>query len=184
MIVEQVSMTPLPDGKTVLTIVGEGDRSSIAESVTAAMKDPRNDPYEVDIKRVRKGRSLDANAYAWVLIDKIASSLGVSKSEVYREAVKDVPGVSTVVCVQDKAVSSLIKTWKHNGLGWQAETMPSKIDGCTNVVLYYGSSVYDSKQMSSLIDQLITECKQLKIETLPPDFISRLREQLMDNKKE
>lgn len=174
MIVEQVSMTPLPDGKTVLTIVVEGDRAAIAEAVTSAMKDPKNEPYEVLIERIRKGRSLEANAYAWVLIDKIASKLGLRRSEVYRQAIKDVPGVATVVCVENKALPALIHSWTHNGLGWQVDTMPSKIEGCTIAILYPGSSAYKTDEMAVFIDHLIEDCKELNIETMPPEKIAQL----------
>ena len=53
--------------------------------------------------------------------------------------------------------------------------MQSKIEGCTNVVLYFGSSTYDSKQMSDLIDRLISEAKELGIETDTPEQISRYK---------
>lgn len=174
MIIEQASMTLLPTGSTVLTIVVQGDRSAISEQVALAMRDPQKEPYELVLKRIRKGRSLDANAYAWVLIDKIAAKLGLKRTEVYKEAIKDVPGVSTLVCTKNEAVDSLVRSWERNGIGWQAECMPSKLEGCTNVILYYGSSAYDSKQMSALIDQLVEECKELKLETMPPDVIARM----------
>ena len=41
-----------------------------------------------EIKQFRKGRSLSANAYAWVLIDKIAAATDTKKSEVYRHAIR------------------------------------------------------------------------------------------------
>lgn len=63
---------------------------------------------------------------------------------------------------------------EHNGLGWFAETFPSKINGCTNVVLYYGSSTYDTKQMSALIDVAVESCKGLGIETMPPAELAAL----------
>ena len=123
---------------------------------------------EYELVRRKPRRSLDANAYAWALIDKLAAATGLSKTEVYREAIRDIGGVSEVVCVLDRAAGKLCRGWEHNGLGWQAETEPSKIPGYTNVVLHYGSSVYDTQQMSRLIDHLIQDAKALDIETLPP----------------
>ena len=38
--------------------------------------------YVAQIKR--KGRSLDANAYAWVLLDKLAAHYGIPRNDVYR----------------------------------------------------------------------------------------------------
>ena len=120
----------------------------------------------IEIKQARKRRSVSANAYAWVLIDKIAEKTGVRKSEVYRNAIRDIGGVSTTVCVQDFAVDRLRSGWEKNGMGWQTETMQAKIPGCTCVTLYYGSSAYDSKQMAQLIDSLIQDAEALGIPTL------------------
>lgn len=131
----------------------------------------------VEIKKYRKRRSLDANAYAWVLIDRLAEKLRMPKLDVYRELIRNIGGVSQTVCVKDKAVQDLITGWSHNGLGWFAETMPSKLAGCTNVVLYYGSSSYDSAQMSALLDLLIDDCKAQGIETTTPEELAKYKEE-------
>jgi len=120
----------------------------------------------VEIKQARKHRSLDANAYCWVLIDKIAEKTGLRKSDVYRHSIKEIGGVSDTICVMDKAVDRLREGWEKNGLGWQTDTTKSQLPGCTNVILYYGSSVYDSKQMASLIDSLIQDAEALGIPTI------------------
>lgn len=119
-----------------------------------------------EIKQSRRGRSLSANAYAWVLIDKIAERTGEKKTDVYRHAIKEIGGVSDTICVMDKAVDRLRESWEKNGLGWQTDTIQSKVEGCTNVILYYGSSVYDSKQMAQLIDSLIQDAEALGIPTI------------------
>lgn len=129
----------------------------------------------IEIKRYRARRSLDANAYCWVLIDKIAENQGVSKEEVYRESIKNIGGNSEIVCVKNEAVERLCEGWRRNGIGWQTDTFPSKIDGCTNVILYYGSSVYDSKQMSLLLENLIQDCKTLGIQTESPNAIEKMK---------
>ena len=79
----------------------------------------------IKIGRKTKRRSLDANAYAWVLLSKLAEKLNKSKTEIYRDIIKDVGGNCDTVCVQDKAVKSLCEGWERNGLGWQTETFPS-----------------------------------------------------------
>lgn len=132
--------------------------------------------YDVEIKLHREKRSLDANAYCWVLIGKISEKVGVQKTEIYRSAIKEVGGNYTVVCVQDKALNALCSGWVKNGLGWLTETTPSRIAGCTNVLLYYGSSTYDTKQMSRLIDLIVQEAKQQGIETMTPRELDALKE--------
>lgn len=126
------------------------------------------------VGKFRQKRSLDANAYAWVLMGRIAEKTNVPTSKIYRAAIKEVGGNYDVVCVQDKAVEKLRDVWMQNGLGWQTDTMPSKVDGCTNVLLYYGSSTYDTAQMARLIDIIVQDCHSLGIETRSPEEIESL----------
>lgn len=128
----------------------------------------------IKIGKYKKKRSLDANAYCWVLIGKLAEKLNVSTTEVYRQAIKEIGGNSDTVCIQDKAVQSLCDGWSRNGIGWQTDTFPSKLEGCTNVILYYGSSTYDTAQMSRLINIIVEECRQLGIETKSAEELDSL----------
>ena len=128
----------------------------------------------IEIKKYRKKRSLDMNAYAWVLMDKLAAKTGVTKTEIYRSYIKDIGGNSDVICVLDKAVPKLCEAWIRNGIGWQTDTMPSKLDGCTNVILYYGSSTYDTAQMKRLIDNIVQDCEEQGIQTATADEIANM----------
>lgn len=147
------------DGNYLLTI-------STPENVSELFDALAEKEISFEIKQSRRGRSLSANAYAWVLIDKIAERTGEKKTAVYRQAIKEIGGVSDTICVMDKAVERLREGWAKNGLGWQTDTLPSKVEGCTNVILYYGSSVYDTKQMAQLIDSLIQDAEALGIPTI------------------
>lgn len=139
------------------------------------MMDELNDKtLSIEVKPYRAKRSLDANAYFFVLADKLAAKLGTSKEEVYRNAVRDIGGVSEIVCVKNEAVERLCEGWSKNGIAWQTETFPSKIDGCTNVILYYGSSTYTTDQMSRLIDHIVQDCKAVDIETMTPNAIAEM----------
>lgn len=155
------------NGKQRLTLELESDFREVFEDLKDA-------DVEVAIKKFHQKRSRDANAYAWVLIDKLSQELNLPKAQVYRNAIRDIGGVSEIVCVRDVAVQRLCQGWARNGLGWQTETFPSKLDGCTNVILYYGSSSYDVEQMSALIDILVQECRNLGIETMPEEKLNSL----------
>lgn len=122
--------------------------------------------YTAAIKK--KGRSLDANGYAWALMDKLAAHYGIKKEAVYRQEIRNLPGVSDVLCMQEKAVEAFCRAWRGCGLGWLAEAFESKIEGCQNVIVWYGSSTYDTEQMSRLIDSVVEDCRNVGIETLPP----------------
>lgn len=128
----------------------------------------------IEIKKYRKKRSLDANAYAWVLMDKLAAKTGIPKTEIYRSYIKEIGGNSDTICLINKAVDKVCEGWERNGIGWQTDTMPSKIDGCTNVILYYGSSTYDTEQMKRLIDIIIQDCEEQGIPTATPDEIANM----------
>ena len=140
------------------------DKIPAIECVTSAPLD-KNKKYELVIKEHRKRRSKDANAYFWELLDQLATKIRMGKRELYRELIRDIGGVSTIVCTKNEAVPVLIDKWSQNGIGWFADIEESKIEGCSNVILYYGSSTYDSSQMSRLIDRLIFECNIVGIDT-------------------
>lgn len=133
--------------------------------------------YDVDIKEHREKRSLDANAYFWVLVDRLAEKLRIPKSEIYRHYIREIGGNNETVCIPDKGVDKLRREWERNGDGWQTSIMPSKLPGCTNVVLYYGSSTYDTAQMSHLIDMVVQDCVEQGIETLSPDKLAGMMEE-------
>ena len=132
------------------------------------------DKLSIEIKPYRNKRSLDANAYAWVLMDKLAAKIGRTKTEIYREYITHIGGVSEIVCIKTEAVDRMCEAWHRNGLGWQTETFPSKIEGCTNVILYYGSSSYDSAQMHRLLDMIIQDCTEQGIPTETPNEILKM----------
>ncbi|MDR1328874.1 MAG: hypothetical protein LBK23_04665 [Oscillospiraceae bacterium] len=150
---------------------------TVREDVRDLYDTLRDTEVEMTIKKRRKSRSLDSNGYAWVLIDKIAAALNLTKTEVYRDAIRDIGGVSETVCVKAEAAPKLIEGWSRMGLGWQAEPVASKLAGCVNVVLYYGSSVYDTRQMSALIDRLVDEAKNRGIEVATPEELARYAEE-------
>ena len=131
-------------------------------------------PGDYELKKTAGKRSLTANAYAWVLIDKIAEALRRDKTQVYRDAIRDIGGVSSTVCVQEKAVEKMKKMWESGGLGWQTDVIDSKLPGCKNMILYYGSSAYDTKQMSRFLDHLVQDARSIGIETRPQEEIDSL----------
>ena len=132
--------------------------------------------YIIEVKERKKKRSLDANAYAWALITELAAVMNEKKTDVYKRYIAECGGNCEVVCCRNEAVNTLINCWTSRGLGWQAETYPSKLAGCTNVNLYYGSSVFDAKQMNVFIDSIVQDCKAVGIKTLEEIEIERLVE--------
>ena len=147
-------------------------------SVMSWLKSKKDRDYDLTIKEHRKKRSLDANAYAWVLIGELAKVKRISPDEVYRQAITDIGGNYEVIPIREEAADHFRRVWESNGIGWMCQDMGrSKIPGYRNLRAYYGSSVYDTEQMSRLIDNLIQDCKALGIETLTPDKLALLKEE-------
>ena len=128
----------------------------------------------VDIEQHRNKRSLDANSYCWVLCQKIAEVIESTKEEVYQKVIRE-EGQWNDFPIVDEAVDTFISRWNRKGLGDFAEIQrPSKIEGYTIIRAYYGSSIYNSKEMSTLINELVIQAQELGIETKPEAEIRSL----------
>lgn len=131
---------------------------------------------EYQIKEYHKKRSLDANAYCWVLCKEIADKLHITAIEVYKKNIKEM-GKFEILPIKNEAVNTFINAWSSKGIGWLCEILDkSKIEGYTNIIVYYGSSIYDTKEMSIFIDGVVQEAEQLGISTKTPSEIARLKE--------
>ena len=127
-----------------------------------------------EVKEHKTKRSLNANSYCWVLLNKIAGVIKSTKEDVYREYIKN-KGIFRVITMNKDAADTFIKVWEEKGLGWVCDTSESKYEGMIDVIAYYGTSVYNTKQMAYFIDYVVEEAKALDIETLTPSEIERLK---------
>ena len=124
----------------------------------------------VEIKSKRLSRSLDANAALWIMLTKMAAKLRTTKDELYLDML-DRYGVYTHVVVKPEAVKRVMQEWRT-----VRELGKVTINGKTGIQLqcFYGSSNYDQKEFSILLDGVIEEAKLINIE-----FISRADRDLM-----
>jgi len=130
---------------------------------------------KVDIKKASKHRSLSANNYAWVLIDKIAEVTGKTVTEVYQNAIREIGGVSEYYGMKEVAYESFCEIWTKDHLGRQVEIIPgSAKPGWINVRAWKGSSDFDSAQMARLIDSLIQDAEAQGIPTVPDEEVERM----------
>ena len=120
----------------------------------------------------REKRSLDANAYLWVLLQKIAEVLRTDKWSVYLQMLKRY-GQFTYIVVKPGAVEAVKKQWRECEEIGEIDVNGTK---AVQMLCYYGSSTYDTKDFSILLDGVISECKELGIETLPPHELQMLKE--------
>lgn len=154
------------DGKLNVTF-------SISEKAKAlkeieAIKDAEK--LVIDVKKYRNHRSLDANAYFWQMVDKIAKKLESEKWTVYLLMLSKY-GIFTDLVVTAPAVPMLAKSFRYT------ETLrETEIEGDPAYIVrcFYGSSEYDSKEMSDLINGTVRDARELGIDTATPDEISRM----------
>lgn len=167
--IEDISIDYKTQKPKILLVLNERESLSSIEEL-------KEDKLSIEIKKYKNKRSLDANAYMWVLISKLEEKISISKDIIYKDAIRNI-GVYEVIPVKNEAVERFIEAWTKNGLGWVCETTKSKLEGYTNILAYYGSSTYNTGEMSRLIDFVVQECKQLNIETMTPEQLNILKEE-------
>ena len=131
--------------------------------------------YVAELKEYRQKRSLNANAYFWQLLDKMASILGRDKEEMYLDYVKHIGPFKDFTLTEEEAKTSRVAR-SMLGTGWPTEQVDFTEDGDKLVIrAYYGSSQYSTRQMSRLIDTAVEDAKGLGIEVLTPLELERMK---------
>lgn len=159
------------DGKRiVLTFEVEPDAVKQIEDIRSF------DKLRIKAVKYKEKRSLDANAYAWVLMTKIANHPDVSssKEEIYEEMLQkygalfeDEDGYVTVTVKKTVDMSKIDGHWKF-----------IKDNGkFASYIMIKGSSEYDTAEMSHFIDHIVDEAKELGIETATPDELERMKQE-------
>ena len=168
--------------KPKIAIVIGGQSESKAEitftapkSVLTSIEGLADRPLTVTIKEYREKRSISQNSYFWRLCDLLGAKLNRSKEDIYKTYIKDY-GVFEILPIRNDAVERFKRNWCKNGLGWFTDDLgESKLDGYTKLIAYYGSSTYNSAEMTRLIDAVIQDCKEQCIDTMPLKDIMLLR---------
>lgn len=132
---------------------------------------------DIEIKRHREKRSLSANAYFHVLVNKIAECQGIGEDEVktqlvleYGALAKDADGNT----VGFKLPATVDVRTLYRYAKWFDTRMENGVKFDCYIV-YKATHTLDSKEMSRLIDGTVYTAKELGIETLPPEELARLK---------
>lgn len=129
---------------------------------------------ELSIDKYHPARSLSANAYLWKLCSDIANRVNSTKEDVYRREIREV-GEYTPLPIKEEAVDEFSRIWAAHGTGWFVEVIDdSKLPGYKLVFAYQGSSTYDTRQMSRLLDNTIQDAKSLGLEVRPKEEIESM----------
>lgn len=155
-----------------------------SEDVTKAYhKLNKEADLDIEIKKHRERRTLDANSYYWALVGKVADLIGDSRAYIHNQMLRRHPRIELY---DDRPVEVLIpETDAAQKKVDESETYhlnpTSILEYGKNGELYRryemlrGSHEYDTKEMAILIDDIIAEAKELGIETLPPAEIERMK---------
>lgn len=129
------------------------------------------DKLSITAKKYRRKRSLDSNAYAWTLMQKIAESIKSDKWSVYLDCLQRYSRAFIHVIVKPEAVDDMKALYRTC-----VELGEIRVNDQTGhqLQVYFGSSTFDSKEMSVFIDGIVSECKELGIETMTPEELERM----------
>ncbi len=126
----------------------------------------------VEIKQKRNKRSISANNYMWQLINQMAIKLGSTDVEIYERMLCDFGTKEYVVAVPE-ARPILLKAYKIVEV---VSSVKIKNKPAVQFRLIRGSSSYDTKEMSILINGVVQEAKVLGIETMNINEIKLMME--------
>ena len=137
------------------------------ESLVDEMKD--KEKLSVDINPYREKRSLDANAFAWKLIGKIADVLRAGKDEIYLKLLKRYGQSELISVLTHVPIEHYVKYYEEAG--------HSKLNGkeFTHYRVFKGSSEFDTREMSIFIDGVVSEAKELGIQTETPNKLAEMK---------
>lgn len=153
------------------TIILEVDNSNAVKAFYSKVKDKL---LSISLKVHRIKRSKDSNNYAWVLIQKLAEETQTDKMTVYNELLKRYSRAFDTVLIKAEAIESftrMYRTYIDHG-----EVTFNGVTG-HQISVFYGSSMFDSKEMELFINGLVAECKEHNIETLTPAEIELMNRQ-------
>lgn len=122
-----------------------------------------------EIQEHKEKRSLDANAYYWVLVNKIAEALRQTKEFVHLCMLKQYGETYAVLLPADKDITGLIKYYELES------TIKRGNQLFNSYKAYLPSSEMNTKQMSVLIDGVVYEAQSMGIETMTPDELEKIK---------
>lgn len=159
-------------GKQNLTLEINGDITELVEKL-------KDELLSIDIKKFRKSRSLDANGLLWACIGDIAKALNADKWEIYLMMLKRY-GVYTYGVFRENHIEHIKKMWRETEVVGEVD-----VNGQNGVqmLLYFGSSTYDTKEFSTLLDGVISEMKEMGLQVPADKETQRLLEE-WGNRKE
>ena len=144
------------DGRVVISLAVNENAPEMANL--------RGKQLDIKLTQHREKRSRDANALLWHCIGEISKSLNPprDKWEIYLESLRKY-GKYSYVLMNEKAVESFKRLWRETEVVGEVDVNGKK---AVQLLCYYGSSTYDTKEFSVLLDGVIEDMKDLGLQ--PP----------------
>lgn len=137
------------------------------------------DVSDIRVKAVRwrNRRSIDANNYMWELLSEMAPLLHTTKDELYIQKLYE-HGSFMYLPGTDEDMEHLKNVFRIViNRGDTVLTTPSgKQMKMHQLQCYKGSSLYDTLEMSRLIDGVVEDAKELGIDTMTPNELREMKE--------
>jgi hypothetical protein len=148
------------DGSYNLTVTVKDDCRSLVDQL-------KDTAIDVEIKKHRHRRSLDANAFCWALCSDIGKAMKppLPKEEVYRNAIRGL-GKYDLYLSKEESAEAFSSAWSKIGTGWFCEKAGESKEhpGFVWLFAYRGTSCYDSKEMGILLDGLVDDAEQMGLQ--------------------
>lgn len=138
---------------------------------------PEGEVVDVEIKKHREKRSLNANAYFHVLVDKLRTKLRISFTECKNDLITSYGQIEYIDGQQVVIKTNIPSDQMRKSEVLHCLCVKATKEEDTDVFfyrVYRGSHTYDSREMAQLIDGTVEECKLQGIETMTPDELARL----------
>lgn len=123
----------------------------------------------IKIDKYRERRSLNANNYAWKLLNEIGNVTRSDKDTVYLEMLKRYGQTAVVSLLAHIPAEWYLKYYEELG--------ESRLNGqlFKHYKVFKGSSEFDTREMSIFLDGVVSEAEDLGIQTLTPNELANLK---------
>lgn len=152
----------------------------INNNITSLEEIENVDLLDIEAKKHREKRRNRANRYFWKLLEEICEQQSLDTIEDYKRRVREL-GIFRRMTTEAENVKTIEYMWGNNGIAWFIDVFDTEIINdieYKTLHLYYGSSSFNTKQMSRLIDNLVQDCKAVGIETKSPAEIKSMLEDM------
>lgn len=148
-----------------------GEATASITTVVEELVKRGDEVVDIEIKKHRERRSLDANAYFHVLVDKMSKTLKLGAEEVKQRLVCDYGSDGVYVRLP---ASADIKSFGIRYFRTVGESENSR-KPCMDYLVFKPTHEMDRAEMARLIDGTVEEAKLLGIETRTPNELAEMK---------